>query len=65
MPEYMLVATMVSEVPEYRIAQMDDSPRQILIGMPIIRKTKNETNKIALIILFPPFLSHSNQRKIQ
>ena len=39
-PEYMLVATIVSEVPEYRIAQIDDNPRQIPIGIPRIRNNK-------------------------
>ncbi len=39
-PAYILVATMVREVPEYRIAQTEDSPRQIAMGTPMIRKTK-------------------------
>ena len=51
-PEYILVATMVSEVPEYRIAQMEDRPRQILIGIPIIRKMKKEINKKIEIIIY-------------
>lgn len=29
MPEYMLVATIVSDVPEYKIAQIEDKPRQM------------------------------------
>ena len=32
MPEYMLVATIVSDVPEYKIAQIEDKPRQMPIG---------------------------------
>ena len=65
-PEYILVATIVSEVPEYRIAQIDDNPRQIPIGIPRIRNTKNETNNTALIIFpVPPYLFyslHNNQQ---
>ena len=49
-PEYIFVATIVSEVPEYRIAHTEESPRQSAIGTPRIRKTKNEINKTALII---------------
>ena len=45
-PEYMLVATIVSEVPEYRIAQIDDNPRQIPIGIPRIRNTKNGESRL-------------------
>ena len=59
MPEYILVATIVRDVPEYRIAHTEESPRQILIGAPKIRKTKKETNKIALIIIHPPSYSKS------
>ena len=56
-PEYILVATMVRDVPEYRIAQIEDRPRQIPIGIPRIRKTKNERKRIALIIFsVPPLL---------
>ena len=36
----MLVATMVKEVPEYRIAAADESPRQIEIGT--FKTSKNE-----------------------
>ena len=55
MPEYMLVATIVSDVPEYKIAQIEDKPRQMPIGIPRIRKIKNEIKRIALIIfLLPP-----------
>ena len=39
-PAYILVATMVREVPEYRIAQTEDSPRQIAMGTPMIGKNK-------------------------
>ena len=54
-PEYILVATMVREVPEYKIAQTEDKPRQMAMGTPRIRNTKNETNNTALIIYFPSF----------
>ena len=64
MPEYILVATIVKEVPEYRIAQTEESPRQIPIGMPMIRKIKNERKSTALIICHhPPFCI--DQDKIQ
>ena len=66
MPEYMLVATIVSDVPEYKIAQIEDKPRQMPIGIPRIRNTKNETNNTALIIFpVPPYLFyslHNNQQ---
>ena len=54
-PAYILVATMVREVPEYRIAQTEDSPRQIAMGTPMIRKTKNEIKRTALIIYLSSF----------
>ena len=57
MPEYMLVATIVSDVPEYKIAQIEDKPRQMPIGIPRIRKIKNEIKRIALIIFLLPPLS--------
>ena len=64
MPEYMLVATIVKDVPEYRIAHTEERPRQIPIGIPMIRKIKKETNNTALIICHcPPF--HSCQDKTQ
>ena len=40
----MLVATMVKEVPEYRIAAADESPRQIEIGTFKTSKTKKVIN---------------------
>ena len=64
-PAYILVATMVSDVPEYRIAHTEDSPRQIAIGTPMIRKIKNETNKTALIIYLSSFLFLSVQKSMQ
>ena len=45
-PEYILVATMVRDVPEYRIAQIEDRPRQMPIGIPRIKKTKNERKEL-------------------
>ena len=39
-PEYILVATMVKDVPEYRIAHTEERPRQMLMGIPIIKNTK-------------------------
>ena len=50
MPEYILVATMVRDVPEYKIAHTEESPRQMLIGIPMIKNTKKERNNTALII---------------
>ena len=48
------------------MAQIDDNPRQILIVIPRIRNTKNETNNTALIIFpVPPYLFyslHNNQQ---
>ncbi len=52
MPEYILVATMVSSVPEYKMAQTEESPRHIEMGIPIKRKIKNVIKRIALIIVF-------------
>lgn len=60
-PEYIFVATIVKSVPEYIMAQIDDKPRLIPIGTPIIKKIKKEINNIAEIILLPPFLLHNNQ----
>ena len=40
----MLVATMVKEVPEYRIAAADERPRQIEIGTFKTSKTKKVIN---------------------
>ena len=50
MPEYILVATMVRDVPEYKIAHTEESPRQMLMGIPMIKNTKKERNNTALII---------------
>ena len=60
-PAYMLVATIVREVPEYKIAHTEDRPRQIAMGTPMIRKTKNETKRTALIIYLSSFLILSVQ----
>ena len=49
-PEYILVATMVKDVPEYRIAHTEERPRQMLMGIPMIKNTKKERNNTALII---------------
>ena len=49
-PEYILVATMVKDVPEYRIAHTEERPRQMLMGIPMIKNTKKERNSTALII---------------
>lgn len=51
-PAYILVATIVREVPEYKIAHTEDRPRQIAMGTPMIRKTKNETKKNCAYHLF-------------
>ena len=65
-PEYILVATMVREVPEYKIAQIAESPRQIPMGIPTSRKIKNERNKITLIMTgCPPSLWRRCPDKIQ
>ena len=48
----MLVATMVKEVPEYRIAAADESPRQIEIGTFKPVKTKKVIKRTALTIYF-------------
>ena len=63
-PEYIFVATIVRDVPEYKIAQTDDNPRQIPIGTPRTRKIKNEINRTALIIVFPPYLPGRNPGNI-
>ena len=57
MPEYMFVATMVRLVPEYRMAQTEESPRQMPMGMPMSRKIKKDRKRTALIITSPPFRS--------
>ena len=49
-PAYILVATMVKDVQEYRIAHTEERPRQMLMGIPIIKNTKKERNNTALII---------------
>ena len=54
-PEYTLVATMVRDVPEYRIAQTEDSPRQMAMGTFKIKNTKKDKNNTALTIYTSPF----------
>ena len=56
-PEYILVATIVREVPEYKIAQIEESPRQMAIGTFKIKNIKKDKNSTALIISFSPFSS--------
>ena len=41
---------MVKDVPEYRIAHTEERPRQMLMGIPMIKNTKKERNNTALII---------------
>ena len=55
-PEYIFVATIVSDVPEYRIAAIEETPRHMLIGTLQISKIKNTANKIIVTICYPPFL---------
>lgn len=56
-PEYIFVATIFKDVPEYKIAATDDKPKQIAIGIFNINKMKNVINKTALIIILPPYFS--------
>ena len=60
-PAYILVATIVREVPGYKIAHTEDRPRQIAMGTPMIRKTKNETKELRLSFIYPPLLILSVQ----
>ena len=64
MPEYILVATMVRLVPEYRIAQMEESPRHMEIGIPISKKIKNVRKRIALITVFALLFFQTASNKI-
>ena len=64
MPEYILVATIVRDVPEYRIAHTEDRPRQIAIGTLRIKKIKKDINKTALTTYASPFLL-TNLKSVQ
>ena len=55
MPEYTLVATIVRDVPEYRIAQTEDKPRQMAMGTFKIKNTKKDKNNTVLTIYTSPF----------
>ena len=63
-PEYIFVATIVKEVPEYKIAHTEESPRQIAIGTFKIKNTKNDKNKTALITYASSFL-FANLKSVQ
>ena len=59
---YETAATIVKEVPEYRIAAAEESPRQMEIGTFSTNNTKKVIKRTALTIYLSSFFVHSSRQ---